>query len=700
MTTFNILGIRPDGKLWVRSADGAIDGVVAAPSLSGPYFDNDETVETSEGTATKSGSSWQLTQGVETDSSSVSGTVLYNARWLGLPRWTPRHVPPKKVQIGTVEVTYNGDGTPTVEGTDGSFTGGGRTWNLAEIAGDRSAFIRAKADHDWEQRTPSPPKAQHTPNVQYVGAANVLLNRDPALTPYFGRPEARRLPDGKYEEKSSRFSWLSATWTEGELELRDRDGAVTDEQRGQWGSATVGWTDNVADVSSSEGSVDSAAVGAKQRLRIRVPDVYTQMTLGEAYRDQDGQGFAFPGFGVETDGHVFISAKKDAGSSTATLQAKGDVIIQSEAGKLWAGALGDSNLASTKNTFVMGGTGVVIAGGAAVTWADNPDSDGTTPKPPGWMGGFSAGGSTISQVWSGIDAAVAVGTGIKGVVAVKTGRPKGLDFAIAVANLTLGNLGGGIVSGLGAANADPIGGTIIHGTGGVIVGSTHTMGLYSLTGTTIASVLGVCTLAPSVGVTGFNDATLESGRTVDVKSGGVTNVVAHRDLLMASRTALAKLLGATIEIGSKAGSAPQLPTSTLKIATTSSILASSDYVEIEGIAGGGVTVKAPKASFLQESKHHYAEATEDVDIRQGAWKLRLTSSVAQIGKAGGASFGSDVSKGTNAGAVFTGSEAAIFCSSFGARFTSSQASIGNSSDYLIAQSGKVKVKAGGKILLG
>lgn len=343
---------------------------------------------------------------------------------------------------------------------------------------------------------------------------------------------------------------------------------------------TIRFTEDAYDGAAAEQTdVESGAVGVKQRLRIHVPVVYTQLTLGEAYRNQDAQGFAYPGFGVETDGHIFLNARNVAARSTVTIQAKDDVVVQSERGKLWAGASGDTNIASQSNSFLMGGGGVVIAGGAAVTWGGNQNADGTTPPRPSWMGGFAQAGSGINRVWAAADSLVAVATGIRGVVAAKTGKPKGLNLGLATANLLMGNAGGAIVSGLGAANSDPIGGTVIHGTGGVIVGSTHTMGLYSATGTTIASGLGAGILAPSVGITGFNDVALESLRKAEVKSGGATDVIGHDELLLACRTGPTKLLGRNIEIGVQAGVAPQWSTEKVRV--------ESDHVIVS--TGGEVT---------------------------------------------------------------------------------------------------------------
>lgn len=341
-----------------------------------------------------------------------------------------------------------------------------------------------------------------------------------------------------------------------------------------------------------------------QRLRIQVPNVQTTLSLGakapaDAIRGLDVGAPNYAGFGVHTRGHIFMSASDARGTSTATMQAKGNVVIQSEQGLLWAGSKEQAMLASKANAMLMGGTGVVIAGGSAVTWAPNPEPDGTEPQTPGWMSGFGDAGSTINRVWAGIDAAVAIGTGVKSAIAMKTSRPKGLGFAVAAANLVLGNVGGAIVSGLGATNSDPIGGTVIHGTGGVIVGSSHTMGLYSLTGTTLASALGASVLAPSVGVTGFHDATVEAGRSLEIKSGRELAITSEQGLQIASRKAGTTVTGKAVWVGSSGGGAGQDISQTVRIDAQDTVVYGNKRVWLTSTEEAVVQSTAPgsKASI-------------------------------------------------------------------------------------------------------
>src|SRR5690606_31727727 len=98
-------------------------------------------------------------------------------------------------------------------------------------------------------------------------------------------------------------------------------------------------------VSPGEAAENPAANPASpaQRLRIQVPNVQTTLSLGakapaDAIRGLDVGAPNYAGFGVHTRGHIFMSASDARGTSTATMQAKGNVVIQSEQGLLWAGS--------------------------------------------------------------------------------------------------------------------------------------------------------------------------------------------------------------------------------------------------------------------------------------------------------------------------------------------------------------------------
>lgn len=269
---------------------------------------------------------------------------------------------------------------------------------------------------------------------------------------------------------------------------------------------------------------DQCSPGDQQRLRIHVPKVSTTLSMGAkappgSIRDLDAGAPNYDGFGVFTLGHIHLSASDTPSTSTIGLDAKGDITIQSEQERLFMGAKKQAVLASGgNNAYVIGGTGVVIAGGTEVPWADIVKPDGTTPLPPAWKDNFTATADSINRAWSGIDAFVALSTGIYNVGKLALGWSGSFWDKFSVAGLLAGNFGGLAVSGLGALGGPTIGGTVIHGSGGLVMGSPHTASIYSLTGLTLASVLGTTMLSGAVGILGIGEVSVQSKQKVELTS--------------------------------------------------------------------------------------------------------------------------------------------------------------------------------------
>lgn len=661
MSNYTITGNASGGRYPVRQGPGGAVGTVPQPQASGPAFDIDDTIAMDQGNATRSGTKWVLQQTVTLDPSwttdmgtnEVPATVEYSAERLrecGVSRWNPQHDPtkPKKVQLGGGhEATYKGDGPVDEEGGDGTFECGDRTWTLPTITQGRPAFVRAKADHDWEQRTPLPPKAVHREHGhsddQYKGANVVLLNRDPALERYFGRPDARRQPDGAYLEKSPRFTWLTSLWTEDELELRERPGGAADDESSSWGTAELSWTNDVPDTQDGTAAPDEAGVGAKQRLRIRVPDVYTQMSLGEAYRNQDAQGFAYPGFGLETDGHIFMHAK--GASSSVMVQASKDATFQAEGGAAIGGKAGLA-AASAGGVIMAGGGGVTIIGGQPNGWIGNRPSDGTNPGSAPWISNISAASGVVAAVGAGIDAWIALSGAAKAAHDAKQGNePMPWRGTFTKVAAYLGGVVGGLASTIGALGAldgsaqslnlwdsngfstfaSQFGGTFIHGTGGMILTSTITTGIYSLMGTTIGTPLALGMFGGSVDLQGKEDVSVQSSKGKMTLSAGKTlHLSATEAVSLASLTAKLGLSGLSISVGSRAGEGGQAGTKDIGmdaeqvVITTQklSLLQSDERASVEGLL---------HARLNSKNGYTYVMGKQGVSVSSGSGKATLSS---------------------------------------------------------------------------
>lgn len=350
---------------------------------------------------------------------------------------------------------------------------------------------------------------------------------------------------------------------------------------------------------------DQCSPSDQQRLRIHVPRVSTTLSMGakappEAVRDADAGAPNYDGFGVYTRGHIHLSASDTPSTSTVTVQAKGDIALQSEQERLFMGAKKQAVLASGgSNAYVLGGSGVVIAGGTAAPWSDIVKPDGTTPLPPAWKDNYTATADSINQIWAGIDAFVALSTGIYNTSKLALGWSGSFWDAFSIAGLLLGNLGGGAVSGLGAAGAPSIGGTVVHGSGGLILSSPLTTSIYSGTGMTLASVLGTTVLSGAVGILGIGEVSLQSKQKIEIASMNEVGMSAYNEVHIDSgRTAVYG--GRFIKVGEHP-TQRKWPTQRVDISAAQGIelLTDSGAPDVLGVLsaardGGIVRIGAPK----------------------------------------------------------------------------------------------------------
>ena len=568
---------------------------------------------------------------------------------------------------------YNNDSDLAAGPETGTFTDGdGATWTAADLGGPA---LRAVRYVDWHQRIQK--LRPHEPGKP-ITSHSVRLAADPT---YFGRDFARR-GSGANGQQRDRFyctflGWLQE-YTDADLELREPDEQVV-VGGAEWGSAAVTWTDDIPDTREGSAAPESGGVGAKQRLRIHVPNVFTKLTLGEAYRDQDGQGFAYPGFGVETEGHIFMTARKDAANSTATLQAKGDFVIQSELERMLVGSKKQAVLASGgSNAYLIGGGGTVIAGGTAVPWSPLLDSDGTTPLPPAWKDNFTGIADDITRGWSIADAFVAGATGIYNGVKTAVGWSGSFWDAFSVAGLLLGNVGGAAVSGLGAAGVSTIGGTVIHGSGGVIIGSPHTTSIYSGTGLTLASVLGTTILSPAVGILGIHEVSVEAKNSVKISSMDEIAIASYTKIHVDTNRN-ATYGGRFINVGEHAvGSQPaerKWPTMRVDVSAKHGveILADTGAVDVLGAMGAGrdagrVRIGAPAHVSLASDKLVTVASggdgvvklvvhtgTEQIELKKDQIELKSDDSVVLLKKGDGVV----MRRGSDGGVKATDSEVTV-----------------------------------------
>lgn len=125
---------------------------------------------------------------------------------------------------------------------------------------------------------------------------------------------------------------------------------------------------------------DPCDASPAQRLRIHVPNVKTTVSLGAradggAKREVDTGAPNYDGFGVHTKGHVFVNASGGKADSKMSLQANGQILVQSDADSLYLVSSGPNVLATPQVVNLAGGGGINLAAGFG-TNVENPNCDG------------------------------------------------------------------------------------------------------------------------------------------------------------------------------------------------------------------------------------------------------------------------------------------------------------------------------------
>lgn len=412
-------------------------------------------------------------------------------------------------------------------------------------------------------------------------------------------------------------------------------------------------------ITPGEAAANPAAQAAspEQRLRIFVPRVKTVLAMGApsntgssgGTRQEDTGEPTYGGFNVGTDGNIFMTA---IGSST--YQSKKHIGIHSYGtadgdaeGSIYVGANNKIGIAAkNKNITINGGGGVLIAGGQV--W---PSGDRTEPLPeysvevPAWLPSALGTTDMIGKFWSAADAACAAYG-----IAVNLFEDK-IQAEKSKASAVFGWVGLGtsilnIVGNIaGIFDAEPFGGTTIHGNSGMIIGTGGTMGLYSLLGSGMASATSCQVLAPTVSVTGIVDATLTSKGGTGVFGKNVS-VISENSTLLTSRQGHTAVGGESIEIGHRFQVGIQKPSSGVSINAIYSIELGADTgcgaVSVAGkeisvraketvnLTGSTLYAGASKYAFIKAKKVDVGGADE-VTIGAGEALVKLTKSEASIG---------------------------------------------------------------------
>lgn len=403
---------------------------------------------------------------------------------------------------------------------------------------------------------------------------------------------------------------------------------------------------------------DQQAPSPYQRLRIHVPQVKTTLSMGQrapgnAIREADTGAPNYDGFGVHTLGHIFMEAGDDTSTSTATIQAKGHITLQSEKSHVWLGAKESSVLHGGAHVVVNGGGGLFLSAGVMADAPTNPGSDGTVPKVADWLNGIDPAAQKAANFWGNVD--MYAGAFEMGATALAGGldiyHEKGWGKLRALLwtafQLTVGEIGAGVgdIFSQGTLWPNKLDGSLImHSKGSMVLGTQNSLGLFSTVGSTLGSATFAGITAPFASVSGVvsfevqalgGSGSVSAKKEVDVTGGQGVNVMA--------RSGTAALVGETVRIGDPEGGSRQKKTHSVTVTSTDSTIISSmkDATIIGGeqaslvgnnqvgIYGAEVAIDSPHVAINGEKTG--ITASKRISLACGKTAMTLTPGAAAIG---------------------------------------------------------------------
>lgn len=406
----------------------------------------------------------------------------------------------------------------------------------------------------------------------------------------------------------------------------------------------------------------STETGEHQRFQTRVPTSGdpngTVVSMG---RRADGRNHN--GFGLTTIAHVDVCARGGKAESRMTLQANGQLVLQSDMDSAYLLSAGPSVVASSAVTNVLGAAGVVIAAGGALPLAPVA-IEGESPAAPQATSEHADAMQAQVDAWKEIDGVLA------NVISDRDGWQREMspaqssELGPAKDEADLGALASETFDGpnaLGASVEGAGGALALSGAGGLLVttpasGAVHAAEWLGLSSTQLALVG-----TELVDVTGARLVSLTSGQDARLYAGGRLDVVAHTSSLhLASRAGEAlEAQAKAIRIGATQPDAPQEPTAAVSARSTSHVgVATGEDAAAEDEAGihfrsHDVIEGKAKATVLFEAADSLtfkiADQTIQIVVDKGKKvTIAVEDATIELSKSGGVSVkhGGEVLKGT------------------------------------------------------
>ncbi len=382
-------------------------------------------------------------------------------------------------------------------------------------------------------------------------------------------------------------------------------------------------------VSTNDAPAIDATAGGSQRLRFYVPTERTTMTLGRYFTDR-----TLSGFGVNTNGHVFLNAGDgEHGSSTASVQAQGQVLVQSVANNVHVLSQANGVIGAAGSVYVSGGGGLYLGAGHPIS--TNTMTGGSAPPPNGLSGGLSTL-ETFNRFWAATDATVAASMFARTAMINSTAPAWSGSFtnkaAVLLAHSAAAacSVHSGGVALMGASPVSKIdavsvlnSGVGMYGAGGVLVGTPLFCSLYGAAGAVLGSVYPLV-FGLETEVHGARTVSVTSLRNACVVARNDAEVLARKTARLASRTASAWVEGKKVNLGNyKNVSAPQMPTEQAVVEARDSVDLKSDQQVTIDVGTFRVLVNTKGVWIGRSGGADAPEATEQlVEVTDGGIRLR------------------------------------------------------------------------------
>jgi hypothetical protein len=372
-------------------------------------------------------------------------------------------------------------------------------------------------------------------------------------------------------------------------------------------------------------------VGANQRLSMRIPTA--GKPAGTIISGGKGGPASFDGYAVKTIGHVAMTAEGGVAASSMTLQANGQVMVQSDQASLFLLSTAPATLASTSVTNVAGAGVVIAAGGGApvkmipITSGDGKSS-GTAPGAgagvPESVSGASDAAQSTSDKWKGWDDA------LKSANSARDDLRKTMDPARAAAYVSP-VAGTDAKSSLVDANkagdksAAAAGGLVMHGEKTVLIGTPGTGSFRAVESLTLSSKT-VAMIAETSGelVVGGPYSSTISGTSSWLAKGRV-DIVSHEGILhVATRTGEAvQVQGKALAFGEIAPEDPQVITEHVHVRSKTHVGIATDVDPSRGKKDAGIHMDSHAVIEARSASTVTIQAKDSVTLCIGDQEIDL-----------------------------------------------------------------------------